>query len=206
MKEILIIEDEAIIAQNIIDIMVKNDYKVLKTIPNGDEAIDYLSFHQPDLVLCDINIKGTKDGIEVAKIIQKKKKIPFIFLTSYSDKHTLGRAKEALPYSYVVKPFTEKDVTTAIEIALFKFEQEIQSMTLTKETVNEIAKEDLTDKEFLIIENLINSLEYENICEKQGISMNTLKFHLKNIYRNFEVSNRASLMQYLLSHYIHTKE
>ncbi len=203
MKEILIIEDEAIIAQNIKDILENLNYKVVKIISNGDDAIDFLSFHNPDLVLCDINIKGSKDGIEVATVIQRKKQIPFVFLTSYSDKHTLDRAKRALPYSYVTKPFKEKDIASALEISIFKFEQEIQNLTLSKDTLDKIAGSLITEKEFSIITSMVNGLDYEEIATGQDISKNTLKYHVKNIFRKFDVTNRAGLMQHILCYYIH---
>ena len=201
MKSILIIEDELIIAQDIRFILEDQGYKVEKVIKNGDEAISYLSFHHPDLVLCDINIKGSKDGVEVATQVQKKKKIPFIFLTSLSDKSTLERAKHALPYGYIVKPFDDKDIRTAIEIALFKFEQEITNLKITKETLDKIAKDYLTNKEYEIVVEMLKGKSYAAIESDLEISKNTLKYHTKNIFVKFDAENRASLMQTLLNHF-----
>lgn len=205
MKEILIIEDEAIIAQDIKDILISNQYKVMGIIRNGDEAISYLSFHNPELILCDINIQGSKDGVEVATTIQKKKKIPFVFLTSYSDKRTLNRAKHALPYGYVVKPFTHQDLISSIEIALFKFEQELKSLQITQHVLSRMSNENITVKEFSIIKAMIQGNEYVEIADTQGISMNTIKYHTKNIFRKFDVNNKASFMQLLLSKYLTTE-
>lgn len=202
LKNILVIEDEAIIATDIKDILEALGYRVMHIIKNGDEAISYLSFHNPDLVLCDINIQGSKDGVEVATLIQKKKKVPFVFLSSYSDARTLDRAKHALPYGYVVKPFTSKDIASAIEIALFKFEQEIKRLQISQEILSEMANERITDKEFDIIKHMILGQDYKAIAEAQSISMNTIKYHTKNIFRKFNVNNKASLMQLLLAKYL----
>ena len=86
---ILIIEDEAIIAEDISDMIRKIGYEVAAIIGNGDKALDYLGFHYPDLVLCDIMIKGTRDGIQIAEWLRKNRQIPFLFLTSLTDRATL---------------------------------------------------------------------------------------------------------------------
>ena len=112
---ILIIEDEVIIAQDIAGKVKRLGYDVAGIKSSSEKAIDFLSFHTPDLVLCDIRIKGAKDGIEVASIIREKKKIPFIYLTSMSDRATLDRAKKTLPYGYIVKPFNANQLGRAIE-------------------------------------------------------------------------------------------
>ena len=95
---IFIIEDEGLIAEDISDKLGDLGYDVAGIAANSEKAIDFLSGHTPDLVLCDICIKGTRDGIEVAELISKRKKVPFIFLTSLSDRGTLERAKRTLPY------------------------------------------------------------------------------------------------------------
>lgn len=198
---ILVIEDELIIANDIKYILEDAGYHVEKIIKNGDEALSYLSFNNPDLVLCDINIKGSKDGIEVAVAIQEKKKVPFVFLTSLADKPTLERAKHALPYGYIVKPFEDRDIISAIEIALFKFEQELQSLQITKDKLDTMAFDPLTDKEYAVMIEMIKGKTYGNIERELAISNNTLKYHTKHIFNKFDVSNRANLMQMLLSHF-----
>ena len=186
-EEILIIEDEAIIAADISDILTALDYRVAKIINSSEKAIDYLSFHSPDLVLCDINIKGSQDGIQVAEVIRKKKKVPFVFLTSLADRQTLDRAKKTLPYGYIVKPFDEKDILTAIEIALFKFKQEIEALRLTKDKVDAISTLPFTEKEFALLNDMALGLNYPEICSKQQITHNTLKYHTKNIFSKLQV-------------------
>jgi len=200
-KRILIIEDELIIANDIKFILEDEGYEVDKIIKNGDEAISHLSFSDPDLVLCDINIRGTKDGIEVALEIQKRKKVPFVFLTSLSDRPTLDRAKHALPYGYIVKPFEDRDIVSALEMALYKFDQELQSLEITKETLDKIAVDPLTDKEYDVVKEMCKGKTYPLIESALSISQNTLKYHTKHIFIKFDVASRASLMQKLLSHY-----
>jgi len=200
--KILVIEDEAVIAQDISDILTTLEYDVVKIIHSSEKAIDYLSFHTPDLILCDINIKGARDGIQVAEVINKTKRIPFVFLTSFADRNTLGRAKRVLPYGYIVKPFDEKDLLSAIEVALFKFNQELEALKISKEKIDHIIESHLTDKEYEILKQLVEGLNYQEITSKQNISNNTLKYHIKNIFTKFEVSNKAEVLQKILMSYV----
>ena len=195
---ILIIEDEAIVAQDIEAILIDLGYKVAGIIHRSDKAIDYLSFHSPDLVLCDISIKGEKDGIEVAQIVREKKNIPFIFLTSFADRNTLSRAKQVLPYGYIVKPFDEKDLLSAIEVAMFKFNQELDALRITVEKVNTITQSYLTDKEYEILMHMVQGTAYDDIQKALNISQNTLKYHLKNLFTKFNAKGKAEILQQLL--------
>lgn len=196
---IVIVEDEAIIAQDIAYKITTLGYDVEKIIHNGDKAIDYLSFHTPDLILCDIRIKGTKDGIEVAEAIRSKKNVPFVFLTSMSDRETLNRAKKTLPYGYIVKPFNDKDLFSVIEMAIYKFSQEIESLKITKDKINLLTHSAITDREYEILECMIQGLPNKDIPEKLFISINTLKYHIKNLFAKFEVSSRAEALQKILT-------
>ena len=124
MKKILIVEDELIIATDLGDILESLGYEVCGDAISAREALELINEQSPDLVLLDIQIKGGMDGIELAGIIRSEFRIPFIFLTSHADASTLQRAKEVKPYGYIVKPFQEKNIRAAIEIALGNFEAE----------------------------------------------------------------------------------
>ena len=200
-KQILIIEDEALIAEDIRTMVEELGYHAIRTISRSDSAIDYLSFHTPDLVLCDINIKGELDGIEVAQKIRKKKQVPFVYLTSLSDSETISRASTTMPYGYIIKPFDEHDIHSAIEIALSKFQNELEQLTITKDKLDQISSACLTDKEYEIVRKMIEGKTSEEIQTQFDITNNTLKFHSKNIYLKFQLSNRTELMQVLLIHF-----
>lgn len=200
-QQILVIEDEAIIAEDIQMILEDLGYLVPKIIYRSEDAIDYLSFHNPDLVLCDINIKGAMDGIQVCDLIRRKKKLPFVYLTSLSDHETIQRASLTMPYGYIIKPFDESDLNSAIKVALVKFQNELNEMTISKSLLEEVAHQSVTDKESNIIFDMIKGLSYEDIQSKYDISKNTVKFHTKNIFLKFSVANRAELMQVLLLRY-----
>ena len=200
-EQILVIEDEAIIAEDIQMILEDLGYYVPKIIYRSEDAVDYLSFHNPDVVLCDINIKGSMDGIQVCEAINRKKRIPFIYLTSLSDNDTIQRASKTMPYGYIIKPFDESDINSAVKVGLAKFQDELNRMTITKSTMEKITSQSITEMEGNIVLDMVLGLSYEEMQIKYDISKNTVKFHTKNIFLKFGVANRAELMQVLLVMY-----
>ena len=102
---ILIVEDEMIIAANISLQLANHGYKVLGIIPRGEEVLPFLKLHLPHIILMDINLNGVLDGIELVEIIQKEFKIPIIYLTANADQIHFDRAKATHPYAFISKPF-----------------------------------------------------------------------------------------------------
>ncbi len=121
---ILIVEDESIVAKDIQNCLKKLGYIVVGTCSKGEDAIKAVDELKPDLVLMDIMLKGEVGGIEAADQIRKKNNIPVIYLTAYADESTLNKAKVSEPYGYIIKPFKEIDLHTSIEMAVYKHEKE----------------------------------------------------------------------------------
>ncbi|MCB0317556.1 MAG: response regulator [Bdellovibrionales bacterium] len=119
-NEILIIEDEDIVADDIAEILESAGYALAGRADNGEDAIELAKETSPDLILMDIKINGSMDGIEAADQIRKFADIPVIFLTAFADKETLARAKLTQPQAYLVKPYKEIDLLTTIDLALFR--------------------------------------------------------------------------------------
>jgi len=119
-KRIFIVEDESILALEIQIRLKTLGYEVVGSAASGEEAIQKILEHLPDLVLMDIRIKGNIDGIETAAELRKHIDIPVIFLTAYADSKTLERAKITDPFGYIIKPVEERDLHTNIEVALYK--------------------------------------------------------------------------------------
>jgi PAS domain S-box-containing protein len=123
---VLIVEDELIEAEDIRQTLEKLGYGADGIVRSGESALDTLKNTHPDLVLMDIHLAGIMDGIDTAERIHTLYAIPVIFLTSYADEVTLGRAKVTEPYGYVLKPFDERELHTAIEMGLYKHRMEEQ--------------------------------------------------------------------------------
>jgi len=121
---ILVVEDEAIVAQEIKSRLEKAGYSVCGVAHEGERAVAEAEHLNPDLVLMDIRLKGEMDGIEAAGLIRERCNIPVIYLTAYSDAATLERAKVQDPFGYVVKPFDTRSLMVSIEIALHRHHSE----------------------------------------------------------------------------------
>lgn len=117
---VFIVEDEKIVANDIADTLRSLGYHIAGTAISGENAVVMIPGARPDVVLMDIRLAGNMDGVETAGELQKTSDIPVIYLTAYADKDLLERAKLTEPYGYIIKPYDERELHTAIEIALYR--------------------------------------------------------------------------------------
>lgn len=198
--KILIIEDEPLIARDLKRIIVNHDYEVAGICHNSDIALDVLATKTYDLVLLDIHLSGTRNGIELAHIIREKYLKPFIYITSFADRETIQQVKTTEPAGYVVKPFNEKDIFSAIEIALYKANLgRKESPTPSKSQINNLLTKALTDTEFKIVENIIKGMTNSQLAKANFVSENTIKTHIKSIYKKINVHSKTELVAWVLS-------
>ena len=132
-KNILVVEDEALVLLHISKMLKKMRYNVAATSDSGEDAIRKADEMRPDIVLMDIVLKGEMDGIQAAEQIRSRFNIPVIFLTAYGDENTLERAKITEPFGYILKPFRERELPVAIEIALYKYRMESEREQLIRQ-------------------------------------------------------------------------
>jgi len=121
-RSILIVEDQGVVAKDVENRLVAQGYEVAGWVVSGEEALTEVEALAPDLVLMDIYLKGALNGIEAAEKIRRQYDVPVVFVTAYADEETLSRAKIVGPFGYLVKPFSERDLHSTIEIALYKHE------------------------------------------------------------------------------------
>ena len=127
---ILIVEDELLIAKNLSQKLEKLGYKIADIVSSGADAIHRAGELKPDLILMDIVIKGEIDGIETAAIIHEQLDIPIIYTTAYADDETLQRAENTGSYGYLLKPFKEREMHATIKIALSKHQEVVKMQKL----------------------------------------------------------------------------
>jgi PAS domain S-box-containing protein len=123
-SQILVVEDEIIIAEDIQKKLKKMGYSVPAVVSSGEDAIKEVTENNPDLVLMDIIIHGEIDGIETVEKIHSFSDVPVIYLTAYADQTTLERAKITEPFGYLLKPFKERELLITIEMAIYKHKME----------------------------------------------------------------------------------
>ena len=122
--QILIVEDEGLIAKDLQSMLRRLGYDVPVTVGTGELAIQTAAANQPDLILMDIQLRGGMDGVMAAQTIKDRQDVPIVFLTANSDEATLQRAKVTDPFGFLIKPFEERSIQAGIEVALYKHKTE----------------------------------------------------------------------------------
>jgi len=117
---IMIVEDEWIIANDIKNSLADMDYRVTSIAGTAEEAINQAEENMPDLVLMDIMLQGSMNGIEAAREIRGRFGIPVIYLTAYDNQYLVNQAKTTDNYGYLLKPFKDKELDIAIDMALHR--------------------------------------------------------------------------------------
>ncbi|MGF1493354.1 MAG: ATP-binding protein [Microcoleaceae cyanobacterium] len=123
---ILVVEDEAIVAEDIAGHLERMGYQVEDIVASGEAAVRVATETAPDLVLMDVMLQGAIDGIDAAQQISERVQIPVIYLTANADDVTLRRVGRTSPFGYILKPFKSKELQVAIEIALSRHQAEVE--------------------------------------------------------------------------------
>lgn len=134
---ILVVEDETIVARDLQQQLLEQGYTLLGHATTGEQAVILAEQLHPNLILMDIHLAGELDGINAAQIIRTRFQIPVVFLTAYAAEEVLARAKLSEPYGYILKPFSERELYTVIEMALYKHktEMELRETALHSQTI-----------------------------------------------------------------------
>ncbi len=115
--KVLIVEDEFVLAANLQEILEASGYMVTGMATSAIETLQQVEQERPDVVLMDIHLHGSRDGIETATFLWRTFQLPAVYLTSHSDRATLERAYESLPFGYLLKPVWKAELVRAINAA-----------------------------------------------------------------------------------------
>ena len=185
--KILIIEDEVLVAMDIKEMLTKQGYKVVGIADRMEKAIDLFLAHHPNLILCDVKIKGENSGIDT--IVQLRATgTPFevIYLTAYADEKTLIQAFGTEPKSYLLKPFTEIQIEVAVS----------QLYHQTTRDSNLVAGDSpFTERELDILKLLIKGYSSKEISESLAISIDTVRTHRRNMMGKVDAQNSLQLIR-----------
>jgi len=189
--KVMIVEDEIVIAQDIAMLLKKHGAIVTSICYTGHKALNSLESVDADIAILDISLGNGPTGIEVAQAIKLAEKCPYIFLTSFSDPATLQEAQETSPYGYLVKPFQEATLLATLSLALSNYAKQ-------QETIHFGAFPNLTDQEKQLCMHLYQGKSYKEVAADSFISINTVRYHVKNIYLKLDVNSRAELIAALI--------
>ena len=149
---ILIVEDELLIAQNTAKKLKQYGYNISNVVSSGQAAIEEVNRTKPDLILMDIAIKGNLDGIETASQIKSIADIPIVFLTAYANDRTLDRAAQIGCYGYLIKPFRAKELQATVQMALSKHREQSAIQKSLQDTINQYS----ANFDNIYVDNLTN--------------------------------------------------
>ena len=195
--KILIVEDNVIIADDMQSMLEEIGYEIVDNVIVYEQAVEVLKTQQVDLVLIDIILASDKTGIDLGKHIRENYDIPFIFVTSNSDRATVENAKTVKPNGYLVKPFEQQDLYTSIEIALSNFIYGKQNVAkgISHDDVNEdvpMSNSILKDSIFVKKQHLYYRIQFGDI---QFIKADNVYLEVNTIDKKFLV--RSPLKDYL---------
>jgi two-component system, LytTR family, response regulator LytT len=175
---ILLVEDELMIAEMAKEMLVELGYSVMGIAKNYDRAIEILELGEHiDLVILDINLNQKKSGIDLAGVLKDVYKIPFIFVTSYSDGETVRLAASTEPLAYLIKPFTKVDLFATIEIIKIKKNQSTRSIMVRQNDLS--VKVEVRD--ILFVKSEGNYIEMVT-SQKRYVDRNSLEAFLEEIH------------------------
>ncbi|MFY0673355.1 MAG: response regulator [Bacteroidia bacterium] len=200
--KVLIVEDEVIIADNIVNTLEDFGYEVLPPVTSYQEALDLIESEHPDIAILDIQLSGQKSGVDLATEINQVFKFPFIFLTSNSDKLTLEQAKKVEPLAFLVKPFNKKELYTSIELALYNYSKRRENL-LNQE--NLIIKDALFIKsnktftrldfsEILFLRSDHIYIEIHTARKQKHVVRGSLNEYINKLSRSFYRSHRSHIV------------
>ena len=194
-----IVEDEMIIADTICLALQNLNYDYCKPANSFTKAIQMIESEKPDIVLLDINLNAKLDGIDLGHHINANYAIPIIYLTANSDKATIERCKETLPNAFLIKPFSNEELFSAIEIALFSHSAKSGTLPISKNSilVKSIEKHKLTMREGEIILLISEGFRYKEIADKLSLCHTTVKKHMQNIFQKLGVQSSIDALNKL---------
>lgn len=121
---VMIVEDESIVAMDLAAGLEHDGYTIAGIADNYDDAIKIFSGTQVDILLMDIHLHGSKDGVDTATALMKIKQVPLIYLTAFTDPVTIERVKHTNPSAFLTKPYSIDNVRISIDLALHHFAEE----------------------------------------------------------------------------------
>ncbi len=168
--KILIVEDDVFSANIIKRILTNRGYEITDVVSDSKDVLSSVENIIPDLILMDIVLRGTMDGIELASIIKNKHDIPIIYLTGDASEETIQRAKITEPFGYLIKPISEMTLLTNIELTIFKQNEQIKRNLQILKKVNdelELKVKERTREITAKNEQLINEIKQREQAEEK---------------------------------------
>lgn len=216
-RRILVVEDEWMVAVEIQRVLQRAGFVVDEFVSEASRVLPTFERSRPDLVLLDIDLGGPLDGGQLAEKIRAQSPVPLVFVSAHCDTSTIRRVMLSSPQGFVVKPFSEAQLVTAVEMALQHQGKEPSADGDARETLSRIAAlldqagvggkassaptrpmpalVQLSAREREILDRLVGHQRVPGIARTLNISENTVRNHLKSIYAKLGVHSQEELLE-----------
>jgi DNA-binding NarL/FixJ family response regulator len=194
--KILIIEDERIVAQNVNDLLTQEGFEVAGVADSYDSGLKLFLATEPELVLCDVRIKGTLTGVDLMKHLKKSFDFKIIYVTAYGDEALLAETQATSPEAFVIKPYTEKQLMMSIRLAKGSTRQ---SQNISQDDPKLKAYEELSLREKQVLALVGKGKSSKEISEELFISPLTVETHRKNILKKMEFDSVVQLIVFVIT-------
>ncbi|MBG9453990.1 Fis family transcriptional regulator [Lysinibacillus sphaericus] len=190
-RKVMIVEDESLIAIDLKFMLEDNGYEVVAQANNGESAIELAFTHKPQLILMDIKMPKL-DGLKASKIIEQQLGIPVLFISAYSEKELLLYMKQDNILGYVMKPFSEKNVLPALEVAFHQIDKfnRLNGELLHKQT--ELEKRKIIERAKGLLmksENLSEDEAYKKIRSESMQTQQEMALIARRIINTLQVNS-----------------
>ncbi|WP_340113474.1 response regulator transcription factor [Maribellus mangrovi] len=196
MKQILLIEDERIIADDLRINLEKDDFARVEISANFDEAQELFDSFVPSLIISDVQLNVEPDGIDIVAKLCRQRQVPVIYLTAYSDEETVHRIEQTLPFAYLLKPYNINQLRATVNLALQNFAGN-NHLAIDEENLEKI--DQLTTREKQVLAILATGKISKEIADNLNISINTVEQHKKNIKKKLNLSTVGELVNFAIS-------
>ncbi|WP_420581053.1 DNA-binding response regulator [Reichenbachiella sp.] len=194
---ILLIEDEAIIAKDIKVTLEAKEYAEVDVALSVDAARERYVEKTYDLVISDINLNASIDGIELVKELCQIRKTPVVYLSAYADESTIKKAETSSPYAYLLKPFNSNQLKLTINLAILNSSKEHAEVELNKKNVDLLKS--LTKREQEILFVLASGKPSKEAGDMLHIATSTVEKHKQNIKEKLNLKTIGELVNFAVS-------
>ncbi|PNW29229.1 response regulator [Formosa algae] len=200
MRRILLIEDELIVAMDIKKCLERKGNNKVFSARNYKESMALFLMEDINLVICDVNLNDIKDGIEIIEELMEIKNIPVVYLTAYDNTEIINRAKDTVPYAYLLKPYNELQLQMTIDLADINFKKKEEGHIAVEENIYKL--EELTKREKEILLVIATGKTSKEIGDCLSISKHTVDQHKKNIKKKLNLSTIGELVSFIMTTHI----
>lgn len=197
MYTILLIEDEYIISKDVKTTLEKDAFAEVVIVRDFEAANKVFTTQDFDLIISDINLNQDIDGIEIISRLSTHKTVPVVYLTAYSDEVMIERAKQTMPFAYLLKPYNENQLKVTLSLAMLNYTKQTENAEVNAEHTALLDKLTKREKQVLVV--LSTGKQTKEIADSLNISAQTVEKHKQNIKEKLNLRTVGELIHFTMT-------